>query len=169
VGAFGFSFGGFTVLAAVGAMTDPAALSRHCKILPELFECQLFAAYPASPGNWHWTADSRIRAVVSAAPGVSYAFTPESLASIHIPVQLWQAEYDHVLPAPYYVDPVRKGLPSPPEFHKVMGADHFDFLPPCLKPEDVPSVCTPAPGFDRAAFHVEFNRAVVRFLREKLR
>ncbi len=89
------------------------------------------------PGNWHWTADSQIRAVVSAAPGVSYAFTPESLASIHIPVQLWQAEYDHVLPAPYYVDPVRKGLPSPPEFHRVIGADHFDFLPPCLKPEDV--------------------------------
>jgi predicted dienelactone hydrolase len=169
VGAFGFSSGGFTVLAATGAMTDVAAISRHCLILPALYDCQLTAAHPATPGDWHWTADSRIRAVVSAAPAVSYAFTPESLAGIRIPVQLWQAEYDHVLPAPYYVDPVRRQLPSPPEFHRVSGADHFDFLPPCSRPEDWPSICTPAPGFDRAAFHVEFNRQVVRFFQKTLR
>ena len=64
--------------------------------------------------------------------------------SSRVPVQFWQDEYDHVLPASYYVEPVRRNLPAV-EFHKVAGADHFDFLPPCLKPDEAPNVCTCRP------------------------
>ena len=165
VGAFGFSSGGFTVLAAAGAKTDPAVIARHCRILPELYDCQLAAAHKQDPASW---ADTRIKAVVSAAPALGYAFTPESLAAIHMPVQLWQAQYDHVLPAPYYVEPVRQHLRSV-EFHKVMGADHFDFLPPCSHPDLIPNICSSPPGFDRAAFHLMLNREVVRFFERTLR
>lgn len=168
VGAFGFSSGGFTVLAAAGAKTDPAIIARHCQILPALFDCQLIAAHNQTPASWGWATDTRIRAVVSAAPAIGYAFTPASLAAIRVPVQLWQAEYDHILPAPYYVEPVRQHLRSV-EFHKVKGADHFDFLPACSHPEQIPSICSSPAGFDRAEFHAAFNRAVVRFFRRTLR
>lgn len=167
VGAFGFSSGGFTVLAAAGAKTDPAAIARHCRILPELYDCQLVAAHKQDPASWAWAADTRIKAVVSAAPALGYAFTPESLAAIRVPVQLWQAQHDHVLPAPYYVEPVRRQLRSV-EFHKVMGADHFDFLPPCSHPDLIPNICSSPPGFDRAAFHQMLNREVVRFFERAL-
>lgn len=168
VGAFGFSSGGFTVLAAAGAVTDAAAITQHCRALPALYACQLSRTNPAMPENWRWTADPRLRAIVSAAPALGFAFTPQSLAAIRIPVQLWQAEYDHVLPAPYYVEPVRRHLPSA-EFHKVEGADHFDFLPPCARPEVAPNLCASPDAFDRAAFHLRFNREMVRFFRENLR
>jgi len=168
VGAFGFSSGGFTVLAAAGAKTDPAVIARHCQILPALYDCQLVAAHRQTPASWAWATDTRIKAVVSAAPALGYAFTPESLAAIRVPVQLWQAQYDHILPAPYYVEPVRRHLRSV-EFHEVMGADHFDFMPECDHPEQYPYLCFSPQGFDRAAFHVAFDRAVVRFFRKTLR
>ena len=168
VGAFGFSSGGFTVLAAAGARTDPAVIARHCQILPALYDCQLIAAHKQAPASWAWASDTRIKAVVAAAPAIGYAFTPESLAAIRVPVQLWQAQYDHILPAPYYVEPVRRHLRSV-EFHKAMGADHFDFMPECSHPDQYPSICFSPSGFNRAAFHVAFDSAVVRFFRRTLR
>ena len=50
-----------------------------------------------------------------------------------------------------------------------MGGDHFDFMPECDHPEQYPYLCFSPQGFDRAAFHVAFDRAVVRFFRRTLR
>lgn len=171
VGAFGFSSGGFTVLSAAGAAADPTRLGRHCGAHPEYFDCGLLRA-SGPPKAWPApTPDRRLKVIVSAAPAIGYAFTEASLKTLTMPIQLWQAENDRVLPKPLYVEPVRAGLPKPPEFHFVKGADHFDFLPACA-PEAVAraaAICTPTPGFDRAAFHAELNREVVRFFRENLR
>jgi predicted dienelactone hydrolase len=65
---------------------------------------------------------------------------------------------------------VRDRLGRKPEFYSVPGAGHFDFLPPC-PPElatALPDLCRSQPGFDRAAFHVAFNREVVRFFQATL-
>ncbi|MDQ8755223.1 dienelactone hydrolase [Sphingosinicella sp. LHD-64] len=170
IGAFGFSSGGFTVLAAIGARPDPAAVIDHCRHRNDFSDCRLRAAHPtASPETWRWRPDARIRAVVSAAPALGYSFTAESLAGIRIPVQLWQAEHDEILPSPHYVEPVRARLSSP-EYHLVQGAGHFDFLKPCSAElaRAVPEICTSRPGFDRTAFHATFNREVVRFFRDNL-
>jgi predicted dienelactone hydrolase len=88
-----------------------------------------------------------------------------------MPVQLWQAGMDRVLPAPFYVEPVRGALPREPELHRVEDAGHFDFLAPCTDAlaAAVPMICTSAEGFDRAGFHVEFNAEVVRFMTDSLR
>jgi predicted dienelactone hydrolase len=89
---------------------------------------------------------------------------------VHIPVQLWRAGADHILPSPDYVEPVRDALPTPPEYHVAAGADHFDFLAPCSASlaAVVPQICQEPDGFDRTAFHVLFNREVVRFFKTKL-
>ena len=114
--------------------------------------------------------DARIKALAVAAPALGFTFTKEGLSRVTQPVQLWQAGADQILPAPFYVEPVRDALPTPPEYRRVEGAAHFDFLPPC-SPElaaAAPMICTPTPGFDRAAFHETLNREVVAFFKARL-
>jgi predicted dienelactone hydrolase len=172
IGAFGFSAGGFTVLTAAGGEPDLGQVADHCRAHPDFYDCQLIAAagLPAASGPVVWTHNPRIRAVVAAAPALGFTFAPDGLKGVTQPVQLWQAENDRVLPSPAYVEPVRGALPTPPEFHLVPGAGHFDFLPPC-RPEvraSAPMICVSAPDFDRAAFHDRFNAEVVRFFQRTL-
>jgi predicted dienelactone hydrolase len=170
VGAFGFSAGGFTVLTAAGGEADLSRIAEHCRAHPGFYDCRLIAARPVGPETPRWTHDPRIKAVVVAAPALGFAFTREGLAAAKQPVQLWQAGSDEVLPAPWYVEPVREALPTKPEFHRVDGAGHFDFLRPCTPQlaAAAPAICAPTPGFDRAAFHIRFNEEVVRFLKDRL-
>lgn len=174
IGAFGFSAGGFTVLTAAGGEPDLGKVAEHCRAHPGFYDCRLIAAHSidqgVSTGQTVWTHDARIKAIVVAAPALGFAFAPDGLAGITQPVQLWQAGNDQILPAPFYVEPVRDALPRRPEFHRVPTAGHFDFLPPC-SPQleaNAPMICAATPGFDRAAFHGTFNREIVRFFREAL-
>lgn len=174
IGAFGFSAGGFTVLAAAGGNPDLARVVDHCRAHPSFYDCRLVSQHPETlrggQAALRLPHDTRIKALVVAAPALGFTFTPEGLASVTQPVQLWQAGADQVLPAPHYVEPVREALPHPPEYHRVEGAGHFDFLPPC-SPElaaNAPIICVATPGFDRAAFHQTLNREIVRFFKMHL-
>lgn len=171
IGAFGFSAGGFTVTTAIGGVSDLAAIRRHCGAQANDFACRLLAFQPIDASTWRPNArDDRIKAAVIAAPALGYAFTSKSLAEITIPVQLWRAGDDQILPSPYNVEPIRDRLSTSPEYHVAAGAGHYDFLPPC--PAELaaaaPAICAETPEFDRAAFHESFNREVVRFFREHL-
>lgn len=172
IGAFGYSAGGFTVLVAAGGTPDLSRITAHCAANPTFFDCRLIAAAAAPAAPTVLTRAPRaLRALVVAAPALGFTFGPGSLAELAMPVQLWQAEEDAILPKPYYVEPVRFALPRPPEFHSVAGAGHFDFMAPC--PEGLarvaPAICENRPGFDRAVFHARFNAAVVRFMTDALR
>jgi predicted dienelactone hydrolase len=168
IGAFGFSAGGFTVLAVAGGNPDFALIPPHCAANPKVYECQLVAEHPRSrPAPWTSQADPRVRAAVIAAPALGYAFKG-GLGDVRIPIQLWRADNDHTLPVPDYADAVRAALPVPPEFHTVPGAEHIDFLAPCNGPLHLPQVCDSDPGFDRAAFHQTFDADVVRFFESNL-
>jgi predicted dienelactone hydrolase len=177
IGAFGFSAGGFTVLAAIGGAPDFTRIKPHCEVHPDYFECALIkragmappmaAANAAAPTSFR---DPRIKAAVIAAPALGFTFSGEGLDPVTIPIQLWSAEFDHILPTPDYADAVRANLPRSPEFHLVAKADHFDFLAPC-SPElakVAPDICQSLAGFDRAEFHQRFDAEVVRFFRETL-
>jgi predicted dienelactone hydrolase len=169
VGAFGFSSAGFTVLAAAGGKPNLAAMSAHCAAKPGAYDCQLLASHPLDrPVVWANRADKRIRALVVAAPALGFTFAEGGLDEVRIPVQLWRADADRVLPAPDYADAVRQALPREPEFHHVENAGHYDFLAPCNGPVQVPEICASAPGFDRLAFHAAFNAEVTRFLIDAL-
>jgi predicted dienelactone hydrolase len=171
IGAFGFSSGGFTVLGAIGGEPDMAGLARHCAEHPHFYDCALQrqfggpAAAPAAP--LPVAHDPRIKAAVAAAPALGFAFAPSGLAKVNIPVQLWRAEWDTVLPQPYYAEVVHGLLPKA-EYHVVLAAEHFDFMGPCSAAlaKAAPSICVD--NIDRAAFHVRFNADVVRFFRKTL-
>lgn len=172
IGAFGFSAGGFTVLAAAGGEADLSKVEGHCREHPAFETCQVVASHPHPPFDVKvaWTHDTRIRAVVSAAPAIGFTFGKAGLANVRQPVQLWRGADDRVLPHPYYAEQVRLSLPTPPESHVVEGAGHYDFIPPCSPAlaEAVPMICHSNPGFDRAAFHAEFNREVTAFFQRTL-
>jgi len=169
IGAFGFSSGGFTVLAAAGGRPDLSRFSDHCVAHPNFFDCTLMKTQSRGvTAPWPNLRDTRIKAIVVAAPALGFAFDHAGLAAIRMPVQLWRADDDHVLPAPFYADAVNAALPNQPEFHTVSGAGHFDFLAPCADPASMPQICKSGPGFDRAVFHESFDSAVVQFFSNKL-
>jgi predicted dienelactone hydrolase len=117
-----------------------------------------------------WVHDRRIKAVVIAAPAFGFAFGRAALSNVSVPIQLWRAANDRHQPNPYYDEAVRAGLPRAPEYHVVLNAGHYDFLPPCDAhlSEVSPAICASLPNFRRAAFHPRFNAAVVRFFQLSL-
>lgn len=170
VGAFGFSAGGLTVLAAAGGVPDLSRLGDHCRAHPTFFDCKLVAGAGVPTARPEWIHDRRIRAVVSAAPALGFTFDRNGLAQVREPLQLWRAGEDKILPHPFYAEAVRVALPRAPETHVVAGAGHFDFLAPCSPALAAiqPMICSSAAGFDRAAFHADFNQKVVAFFQEQL-
>jgi predicted dienelactone hydrolase len=177
VGAFGFSNGGFTILVAAGGVPNLDSAVPYCQAHPDHDLCRamrqagvdphLGAGVP--PGAW--ISDPRIKAVVVAAPAFGFAFSPDGLKNVLVPVQLWRAAEDRHQPDAWYDEAVRLALPRPPEYHLVAGANHYGFLPPCTPRlfNRAPRICTDPPGFNRAAFHRAFDALVVRFFETRLR
>lgn len=177
IGAFGFSNGGFTVLVAAGGVPDLSEIAPYCEAHADHDLCAALkhagvephvgADIPASA----WVHDSRIKAVVIAAPAFGFAFGRAGLSSVRAPIQLWRAAEDRHQPHPYYDEAIRADLPRTPEYHVVANAGHYDFLPPCdaSLSRKKPEVCDSLPGFDRAAFHGQFNADVVQFFQARLR
>ena len=175
IGVFGFSSGGFTALAVAGGAADLGRIAPHCRQHPGDYACQVIARRPdaavavgtavAQAGR-----DARVRAAVVVAPALGFTFTRESLAAVSVPIQLWRAEDDVVLPHPWYAEAVRAALPKPLDYRVVPKAGHFDFLAPCTPrfAAMAPPLCSSQPGFDRVAFHREFDSAVVGFFKATL-
>ena len=176
IGVFGFSSGGFTVLTVVGGASDLGRVGPHCKQHPSHYVCQVIARRPneaavVGAAGVQSGRDARVRAAVVVAPALGFTFTRQSLAAISVPIQLWRAEDDVVLPHPWYAEAVRAELPKSVDYREVPKAGHFDFLAPCTPrfAAIAPPLCSSQPGFDRVAFHREFNSAVVRFFEKTLK
>jgi predicted dienelactone hydrolase len=84
-----------------------------------------------------------------------------------VPVQLWASERGNPFVTPESVAAVDRSLPAKHEYHVVPNSWHLDFFicPPALAKAPV---CTDAPGFDRVAFHKQFNADVLAFFRAQL-
>jgi len=175
VGMFGFSAGGFTTLVNIGGVPDLSKVGPMCRQYPGDFACQLIAK---SGGNAQGpltamtarAADARIKAAVVAAPALGFAFAPDGLKNVKVPVQLWRAENDVLLPHPRYAEAVKLALPEAPDYRVVANAGHYDFLAPCsvALASIAPPICASAAGFDRTAFHATFDAAIVTFFKKTM-
>lgn len=178
IGMFGHSAGGATTLIMLGADPDFSIAARLCADHPDEWGCQQIKARAAAgsvpiaddeaqPVPPH---DPRVKAGAIAAPAIGYTFTKNALSKMISPIQLWRAENDQITPNQWHADIVRADLPKPPEDHLVANAGHFDFLAPCVDAlaKIAPEICTSAPGFDRAAFHADLNKALVGFFKAQL-
>jgi predicted dienelactone hydrolase len=179
IGMFGFSAGGFTALVAIGGTPDMSTVAPYCAAHPDEWTCRMIKERKIdisanttgrSAAAANWVHDPRIAAAVIAAPAVGYAFSAEALAAVTVPIQLWRGDSDEILPHPNYAQAVYDRLPVKPEYHVVRNAGHFAFLAPCTPSlaAMVPEICHDPEDFDRAAFHREFNPAVVAFFKAKL-
>ena len=170
-GFFGFSAGGYTGLVLIGADPDWAAVLCRFSSVPLVCTRNLRKAFRAQP----LAPEPRIKAAVIAdPPGPGIWFTPDSFAAVKVPVQLWASEtggrdLPHILAGlPESVAALNRNLLEKHEYHVVPNAGHFAFLlcGPSIKA--VPEFCKDAPGFDRVAFHTQFNADVLGFFRAQL-
>jgi predicted dienelactone hydrolase len=179
IGMFGFSAGGFTALVAVGGTPDLRTVAPYCAAHPDEWSCRMLkerkiniSANTAEQSMTvsKWVHDPRIAAAVIASPAIAYAFSAEGLSAVTVPMQLWRGDSDEILPHPNYAQAIYDRLPAKPEYRVVPNAGHFAFLAPCTPSlaAHVPEICRDPEGFDRAAFHREFNPAVVAFFKAKL-
>jgi predicted dienelactone hydrolase len=166
IGFFGFSRGGYTGLVLIGANPDWAAVTAFCQqsssALCEQIRRKEFPAQPLAH-------DPRIKAAVIADP-LAVFFTAAALASVKVPVQLWASEYGGDGVTDRGLADVDRNLPGKHEYHVVPNSGHFAFLIPCPPTwaKAVPEICTDTPGFDRVAFHKQFNADVLAFFRTHL-
>jgi predicted dienelactone hydrolase len=172
VGVFGFSAGATTALVSVGGVLDMGAIAPHCKAQPE-FVCSLFRDIETlkSPEAPEPKAHPRFAAAVVVAPGLGFGFRPEGLGAVRVPVQLWQAQGDERVPEASNAEVVRSLLPTAPEYQVVPNASHLSFLAPCSMLASIMlprMLCSDPEGFDRAAFHREFNAQVITFFDREL-
>lgn len=174
IGIFGHSAGGTTSLIAVGGVFDWSRVSAYCQANVNDVSCRNAATRQrnsgvadaaAPPINDH---DSRIRAAVVAAPALEAAFEPQGLANVSVPVQLWVASEDAIVPDAARFQSL---LPTSAAYRLAPNAGHFSFLAPCSAAllAAAPVICSDPPGFDRAYFQSEFTRDVLRFFETNLR
>lgn len=165
IGIFGFSRGGYTGLATIGAIPNFALrqdLCRPSSLVPLCAEIRRNEPQPKP------VRDARIKAAVIADP--LSVFDAEGLKQVTVPVQLWASNHGGDGVTPESVAAVRRNLPSPPNWHVAANAAHFAFLAPCSPEMEsvMPDLCRDGPGFDRMAFHVAFNADVVSFFKHYL-
>ena len=168
IGFFGFSRGGFTGLALVGGKLDTkAAIAAACPPNAATKACADFRASGADAPPITLVNEPRVKAAVLADPLFGRFF---DVSTVQVPIQVWAsiAGGDGVVHEDGAA--VANDLPSHPELHTVTNSAHFAFLPPCgvQLAQARPDICVDAAGFDRAAFHAQFNKQVVSFFRAHL-
>jgi predicted dienelactone hydrolase len=163
VGVFGDSAGGYTALALIGANPDWPGATEFCQhsALPRCEQIRR-KEFPVQPV----VHDPRIKAAVLADPGTVF-FSAGSFAGVKVPVQLWASERGNPFVTPASTAALNRNLPAKHEYRVVPDATHdaFWICPAFLK--DLPA-CTDAAGFDRVAFHKQFNADVLAFFQTYL-
>ncbi|MBO9193434.1 hypothetical protein J5277_04860 [Rhizobium sp. 16-449-1b] len=176
VGFYGFSNGGFTGLVAIGGQPDWTLFTSYCGEHAAEGVCTQGgakrlsspAAEATSPSDWQH--DTRIKAAVFVSPAYAFAFDPESLKNVQVPVALWGSSGDRVVSFAGNVSYLNAQLPKVKEMHDVKGAGHPSFLRACSDALRLrlPDLCNDSLGFDRKAFQITLNSSVVSFFRRNL-
>ena len=188
IGAAGHSAGGYTVIAVAGGISDPAKLQAFCrspaadisckpspavaemrqKSLARLDSDSEFRQRYGNAGNSY--RDGRIRAVFAMAPGLVPIFTPESLATISIPVAIVSGNADEVVSSASHAEALAAAIPHA-TLKLFQGAGHFVFFDTCTTVGRLVlrTVCVDPAGVDRDAIHAETVGLALDFFTVNLR
>lgn len=173
IGFFGFSRGAYTGLVVAGGNPNLQKMTAFCANgSPKPICAQQQSNKMPTQAFVH---DERVKALVIADPAFGPLFDVNGLKDVKIPIQFWESELSGKDKTggevtPDYVSSIDRDLPIKPHSHLVRDAGHFAFLAPC-SPElakKLPRICTDRPGFDRVAFHQQFDAALLAFFRKYL-
>jgi hypothetical protein len=182
IAAFGFSAGGYTVLAALGAEREYSRTLDHCerhaeedpycRIINGAGRAARARAY-ADPAQRAF--DGRLCAAVIADPFTA-PFSDATLEALP-PAKLlfFRPEVENKLKAEFHVSRVvrllkqRDDFPDPQEI-VVPKANHYSFIAPIpeVVAQSIPEIASDPEGFDRVAFHDVMNSTIVTFLKQAL-
>lgn len=167
IGFFGFSRGGYTGLVLAGANPDFHELRSQCQDVTgatcrRIDETALPTLGPSR--------DPRIAAFVIADPLSNVFSAPESLKDVKAPIQLWASQHGGDGVSPENVAAIARNLPGKPDLNIVPNASHFAFLTVCpdALAKTAPEICNDGAGFDRAAFHRDFDARTLAFFQQNL-
>ena len=177
----GFSLGGYTAVACLGALTyldlyrqwaGDSPLGRGPREFPNAIDHldQLLgqsAEFAASMKRQSLDyADTRFKAALLCAPAPTVrGFTDESVRAIHVPVLTFVGGADREAPA----DPCAKWLDDRLRNSRLerLAPDigHYVFLNECTEAgcQAIPEICVDAPGVDRRAIHDRVAAAAITF------
>jgi len=174
IGVIGHSKGGYSTLALTGVQISRQRFADYCATMPTMPDCQFYhragvrlqllnaSRFEAS------YRDARIKFAVALDPGMAYAVTPQSVASIKVPVLLLAADYYIRAPKLLRLGVENIHLPQ----LRLPQTGHFDFLPLCqpqaaeiLAAEGEEFICA-TPEAERAAIHQQVVRQIMVFLRQ---
>ena len=177
ISTLGFSAGGFTALALVGARAEPAALNAFCDLPNGMSDCAFFAqqgidlrAFDFGPVAEDMS-DPRVRAAVVIDPGIIQTVTDASLQAITVPVQLINLGDPGTVPAG--VDAAHAATRiAGAQFETVSDSVHFSFLARCkargaaiLEREgELDPLCSDGGERSRADIHAELVQRITGFL-----
>jgi predicted dienelactone hydrolase len=164
IGFFGFSRGGYTGLVLAGGVPHFSMFLRSRQQL----SLWLFHRGQPTP---QIESDSRLKAFVIVDPFVlSFFDDKQGMQKVRAPIQLWSSQKGGAGVTPEDIARVARDLPAKPEFHMVPRSDHISFGMPCTAAvaKVAAKFCADPPGFNRAAFHRQFNARVLAFYRQSL-
>ena len=175
----GHSAGGYTVLALAGGQADLSRMATHCqahraddpifcgtRTMPAAASAPAPATTEVAPQS---LTDTRVRAVVAMAP-LGVMFTAASLASVRVPVLVYEAQSDRWLVPRFHAAWIAQNLPGI-ELRSVPNAWHFAFMdtPSTAVQTDDGDIRADPPGFERAAFLKQLATELPAFFDQALR
>lgn len=187
IGVVGFSLGGYTALASIGARLSASrrdaycanpARSSLCQLPPEakgsLADVEKLAASDtrfrnAMAGMDGDYRDPRIRAALVLAPVFGPFMTAESLAAIEMPVRIVVGAADAQATPDENARPLAKNIRGA-ELAVVPAAGHYVFMPQCNErgTRHVAALCVDPAGVDRRAVHTEVSTGAIDFFARAL-
>jgi predicted dienelactone hydrolase len=190
IGVAGFSIGGYTALASVGARlshaqwqkfcTD-AATAPSCKLPPEVSskfheheaerlltkDQRVLNAVAHMDDDYR---DPRIKAAFAIAPVVGVAMRRDSLGAIAVPVQIVVGSDDDQAIPRFNAEPMAKVIPNA-RLDILPKVTHYSFLPACNDrgKNYVKELCTDPVGVDRDVLHKKVAARAIEFFSQALR
>ncbi len=169
IGFVGFSAGGYTGLALLGAKPAFAQAEKHCEKYPQDNFCKFAPKNAGDPVPIANLQDTRIKAAVLLAP-LTAQYTDETLSSVKAPVYLMQAEFDQILTEPFHSARLIKSGANIQEIWKVENAQHYSFIAPFpeIMRGELGEISEDRLGFDRTKIHKMMNERIIAFFEKNI-
>jgi predicted dienelactone hydrolase len=182
VASAGFSLGGYTMIEIAGGVSNPQGVIDYCNSPRSHGTCNIpefpdlvakaesllktnadFAAAFAEGDKAY--RDPRVQAVFAIAPALGAAFSPQTLAKIHIPVEIVVGAADPLAPPPDNAEYFAHHIPGAKLVILPGGVAHYTFLDPCtpLGKKQLATLCSNAPGVNRGRIHDKVAAMAAQF------